>query len=80
MTKYYSETRYYYKRGAGVWLEDTGIRTEKREVSKEAYEFFVFDVFAGCKPLKNHDGSISYSTRNDCDHKTETTFWIKEEA
>lgn len=76
--KFYSATYYFYNHGENTtWREDEDIRTEKHEISETAYNLFVNEVFAGKKPIKNSDGSVSYYTREKATRTTETVFWIE---
>lgn len=74
--KYYSETRIFVKRTLySVPIEDVEARVEKHEISEKAYKIATEEIYADCKPLKNSDGSFSYSTILNSDKSTETTFW-----
>lgn len=73
----YSEIRHYVRTSAcTIWREDSEIRTPKHEVSQEAYNLFVNEIFKDVKPLTNRDGSISYCVLNNYNEMTETTFSI----
>lgn len=76
--KYYSETRYFVRRNAAsIWREDCEIRTEKHEISEKAFRFYVDEVYADRKPLKNKDGSITYAVIQNSNECTDTTFWTE---
>ena len=76
--KYFAETRLYVKRTlTSLAIEDREARTEKHEISEAAYKLYTEEIYAGIKPLKNSDGSISYSTILDSNNSTETTFWVE---
>ena len=76
--KYYSEVRNFTKRSlTSIPIEDRETRTEKHEISEAAYKLFTEEIYSDIKPLKNSDGSISYSIILDANHSTETTFWVE---
>lgn len=73
----YSETRHFVRTFASaIWREDTEIRTPKHEVSQEAYNLFVNEIYKDVKPLTNKDGSISYCVQHNYNEMTETIFSI----
>ena len=74
--KYYSETRFFVKRTlSSVSMEDVEARVDKHEISEAAYKLATEEIYAGCKPLKNLDGSFSYATILNSNESTEITFW-----
>ena len=76
--KYYSETRMFIKRTPYSFpMEDREAGCEKHEISEAAYKFAMEEIYADCKPLKNSDGSISFSTILNSNESTETTFWTE---
>ena len=73
---YYSETRFFIKRTlSSIPMEDVEARVEKHEISEAAYKLATEEIYADCKPLKNSDGSFSYSTILNSNESTEITFW-----
>lgn len=76
--KYYSETRYFVRRTlTSIPMEDREARVEKHEISEAAYKLATEEIYADCKPLKNSDGSFSYSTILNSNESTETRFWTE---
>ena len=74
--KYYSETRFFIKRSLNsIPMEDVDARVKKHEISEAAYKLATEEIYANCKPLKNSDGSFSYSTILNSNESTEITFW-----
>ena len=74
--KYYTETKYFVRRTlTSIPMEDREARVEKHEISEAAYKFFTEEIYAGCKPLTNSDGSISFATILNSNESTEITFW-----
>ena len=73
---YYAETRIFIKRTpTSIPMEDREARTEKHEISEAAYRFFTEEIYGDKAPLKNSDGSISYSTILNSNESTEITLW-----
>lgn len=77
--KYYSETRFFIRRTpTSIAMEDREARVEKHEISEAAFKLYTEEIYADCKPLKNSDGSISFSTILNSNESTEITFWVEE--
>lgn len=76
--KYYAETRYFVRTTpTSNWMEDREARCEKHEISEAAYKLATEEIYADCKPLKNSDGSFSYSNILNSNESTEIAFWIE---
>lgn len=77
--KIYMETRYYIRRSlSSVYKEDIEARCEKHEISEAVYNFYMTEMLSGAKPLKNSDGSISYSRTQNSNECIEDTFTFEE--
>lgn len=77
--KIFLETKYYIRTNANtVWREDIEAKNEKHEISQACYSFFLSNLIDGAKPVKNKDGSISYTRQNNYNELIEDIITITE--
>lgn len=77
--KIFAESRHFIRRSPNsIFIEDVEARCKRHEISEAAYNFYKSEILNDIKPLKNSDGSISYSYLQNSNEATEETFWFEE--